>query len=151
MPDVVILQHREGQDVLGGTFTFGSYQVRPITHKPVDTAGLVSLASNQFVIPANYRALIVAEAVAYRVNRHQAIVYDVTNDLYYEPGTLEFANNTANTGNRSRASALVDTVAPTTFEIHHQCQTTVANEGFGRASTWGESKLLEVVILLWQP
>lgn len=150
VPEIAILQHREAQDVLGGTFPNGSYIVRPITHKAVDTLGSVVLASNQFTLPAGYTCLIMAEAEGYRVNRHQCIVYDVTNAAYFEPGTLAFANNTANTGALSRASAWCDLLVPTTFEIHGQCQTTVNNEGLGRSSTWGESKLMEVVVFLWQ-
>jgi hypothetical protein len=133
----VLLQDRKTQGTNGGTFTSGARRTRDLTTEVFDTASVCTLSSNQFTLLAGtYR--ISAVIPACRVNIHQAWLYNVTDaaDVADCISTVGFSANTGGDGHDYVFISGNFTIAGTkTFEIQHQCGTTVSNIGFGNGGS----------------
>ena len=114
----------------GGTFTSGDWRTRDLNTELFDPDGIVSISSNQFTLGAG-TYFITFSAPAHVANRHNARLYDVTNSSVEATGTSAIAANASGVNNTSFGFGRVTITANTTYEIQHQCQTTVPTNGFG--------------------
>lgn len=129
-PYALILDEKSsGTD--GGSFTSGDWKTRDLTVKPVDEIG-VTLSSNQFTLPPGKYLIESSAPGKGGLIRHQARLYNVTEDEVTASGTSELVVNTGNhITTRSFISEQVEVTVDTVFEIQHRCQQTVATNGFG--------------------
>jgi len=116
----------------GGTFTSGAWRTRTLNVKRADTAGICTLSSNEFTLPAGLY-FIDASAEAYTVLRHQLRLYDVTNATVLASGTSAYAAS-GPISNRSFMSEPFTLIGTTTLRLEHRCETTAATVGFGIAT-----------------
>jgi hypothetical protein len=120
----------------GGTFTNGAWQTRTLNFES-DVGDFVTLASNQMTLqPGFYR--LRATAPGYACGRHQLRIRNITDGTTASGGTS--AVSPAGTTTISEVQCFLTLTAATTFEVQHQCQTTVAANGFGLAANFGEQE-----------
>lgn len=131
----VLLQDRKTQGTNGGTFTSGARRTRDLNTEVADTGNVCTLSANQFTLLAGtYRIRAVIPAC--RVNLHQAWLYNVTDASDTLISMVGFSANTGGDGHDYAFLSGTFTIAGTkTFEIQHQCGTTVANIGFGNGGS----------------
>jgi hypothetical protein len=128
--DYIHLRDQKAQNTPGGTSTSGVWQTRVLNTKVSDDGGHCSLAADQFTLAAGtYR--ISASAPAYDVNRHQAVLYNITAAAITLVGTSEYSQALDNATTRSIISGQFTIAAPTVFEIRHRGRDTRATYGFG--------------------
>lgn len=128
----VCVRDKKTQNTSGGTFTSGEWRTRDINDEQADPSGICSISSNQIILVAGtYRCII--SAPAQRVGRHQAILYNVTDDTTLLVGTSEWSNSAIvdYSATRSIIVGRFTLAATKTLEVRHQCQVTRANIGLG--------------------
>ncbi|MDH4379176.1 MAG: hypothetical protein QE263_04650 [Vampirovibrionales bacterium] len=127
---IAIISDQKALGSHGGTFTSAAWRTRDLNTEVTDTAGLVTVASNQFTLqPGRY--LIEASAPAYGCNTHKTRLQNITDATTVATGTTEHANPTYGVQNRSFCDAVVTLTASKTFELQHWCSTTSSTFGLG--------------------
>jgi len=116
----------------GGTFTSGALRTRDLNTKLYDPDNIVTISSNQFTLTAG-SYLIAFSAPAFDVNKHIAILQDMTAGSTSAVGTSEEANVTGNGYTRCFGSFRAVLTGTTVYEIQHQCSSTKSTNGFGKA------------------
>lgn len=130
----------------GGTFTSGAWRTRDLNTVSGDTE-LVTLLANQFTLqPGKYE--IEATAPAFQVRRHKIKLYNVTSsidalDTAGNPiiGSAEIAHDSSTIVTSSGFKNSLVLTGVTTFEIHHQCETTGTTQGFGVEAGFGVDEI----------
>ena len=114
----------------GGTFSSGSWRTRDLNTELADADGIVSISSNKFTLQAG-TYLVMAQAPAYRVDRHMIRLMNETDGTAVEYGSGEYTYSPDATGTRSFLKARFTISGAKEFEISHRCQTTHSTDGFG--------------------
>jgi hypothetical protein len=127
----------------GGTFTLGAYQTRTL-NTVSDAVGFVTLAANQFTLQSGVY-YINASAPAYLVDFHKARIQNITSTSTALLGSVALADSVGNGSGDAIVSGEITITAEATFELQHQCLTTVATTGFGRATSFGDNEIYSVV------
>ena len=127
---VAVIADVKAQTASGGTSAANDWQDRDLNTKIFDPDNIVSIASNQFTLGAG-TYVIEFDAPAYKANRHQAQLYDVTNSSVVQSGTVDYANSTYNGFGYSRGHARVSITGDTTYKIRHHTATTSGTNGLG--------------------
>lgn len=125
----------------GGTLISGSWQIR--TLNTTSTNGLfATLTNNEITIqPGKY--LITAIVPAYRVDNHQARLYNITDSIVESYSMVSTSTSSMNT---VVINALLDISSSKTYEIQHIGSTTRNSDGFGLAAGWGNEVYTSVTI-----
>jgi hypothetical protein len=142
----IILRDEKAQNTNGGSFNSGSFVTRTLNSKQGDADNLVTLASNQFTVPAGLW-FIKWRAPANSVNRHQTLLYSITGAVGLWFGTSAFASGS---GGESFGEVTLDLAVSTTMELRHRCQTSVATTGLGVAANFGTEVYAMVELTLLQ-
>ena len=74
---------------------------------------------------------VVAEAPAFRVNRHMARIMNETDGTAVAYGTSKHCDSGDQTGNTSIVKVRFTISAAKEFEVSHQAQSTRSSDGFG--------------------
>jgi hypothetical protein len=131
----------------GGTNAAAVYNTR-VLNTIVDSAGVVtSLTTNQFSLSAG-RYMIQASAPAYTVGVHRTRIRNITDGTTAILGQSGYTN--AGADNAMVLSTLAGEIVLTTtktFELQHYTQSSVANNGFGRPTSSGESEVYSIVTI----
>lgn len=127
-----LLEDQKAYNVGGGTFNSGADQIRDLNTEVYDPDNIVTLASNQFtLVPGTY--YISVTAPAYRVARHQAFLYNVSDAVEVKRGTQEW--NGAGGDYASSSSKIEAYLAPAgaskTYQIRHRSELSYATFGYG--------------------
>jgi len=130
--DYIHLQDQKAQNTDGGTFTSGAWRTRDLTTEVNDLGEHCSLASNQFTLEAG-TYYIRARLPAYDCNKHQGILYNVTDSAVEIVGSSDYNDNGHNVFSHSYIDGVFTIAASKAFEIRHQCAITAATYGFGVA------------------
>ena len=123
--------------------------MRVLNTEEYDDAGVCTLAANQFTLtPGEY--YIHAWAPAYKVNKHQVRLYNVTTASVVTNGygTNAYSGASDNVMTPSILYTHIDIGVNTTFQLEHYCQTTQATDGFGQANSFGGSEVYTKVIII---
>lgn len=145
LSDIAIVEENQTSATAGGTFTSGADRTRVLNTEVSDLAGLVTVASNQITITNAGTYEISWSAPAFRVDRHQSFLYNITSAAEVKRGSSEHAQD-ATAQTRSVGSAIVVLAASAVFEIRHRCTTTRATDGLGLAASFGTEIFTQVVI-----
>jgi hypothetical protein len=141
----VQVQERQTSGTNGGAFTSGAWRTRVLNTITTDTAGITSLSSNQITLPAgSYR--IRATAPAYKVDRHQLRVQNITDSSTILTGQDAGAFAFGNVENAAEVTGRFTITGTKLIELQHQCQTTEATDGFGVACSFGTEVYASVEI-----
>ena len=125
----------------GGTFTSGAWQTRTLNTISSQVDVKASLNINQILLEAGvYLCRILCPA--YAVNRHKARLRNMTDGTDLLLGTSEFAGTAAQT--TSIVAGRIDLPTQKVVEVQHRCETTVATDGFGRASNFAVTEVYTV-------
>lgn len=123
----------------GGTFEAGDRRTRVLNVKRADADNIIALSDNQMTpIAGTYRCRI--ECPAYYVYSHQALLWNVTDDILVLPGTSRFSVAVSGSGYSDNPSIIVGpftTDGTKVFQVQHECSATGYSYGFGVAANFG--------------
>ncbi|MBW2465871.1 MAG: hypothetical protein JRF02_01090, partial [Deltaproteobacteria bacterium] len=150
--DYILIRDEKTSGTSGGTCTSGSWLTRDLTTEVSDTGDNAILSSNQIALTAGtYQSRITA--TAFRVDRHQARLRNITDSTDIEYGTSEISNDVdAYASNKSEIITRFTIPSTKTLEIQHQCQTTQASIGFGLAvgGAFTTEREIYTIVELWK-
>lgn len=144
----IYLRDEKAQATQGGSFDQGAMRTRVLNTIVTDETGEVTLVTNQFTLPAgSYSIHAICPAV--KVNGHYAQLYNISDSAIVVRGNNALMSSVSG-GVTSHATVIGKFTigAPKTFEIQHQCQSTLATYGFG----WEHNLAVEVftIVELWK-
>lgn len=144
--ELIILQDQKAANTAGGNSTASTWTTHVLNTKVLDTAGICTLAVNQFTIPAGtYEAQ--ANAQAYNVGFLQIKLYNITAAATSIAGDNQTSNNG---GNNTAVSSLTGPLVLTTdtvFELQYWTSTATATNGLGPAINSAEIAVFATVKL----
>ena len=117
-----------------GTFTNNAWRTRALNTEEFDPDGIVTLSSNQFTLGAG-KYLCYFDATAFKVNRHTAKIYNVTDTADVGRGLNAYAVNTLDLNSVSSGFAFINITGSKVFELQHYCTTTKTTNGFGSGTS----------------
>jgi hypothetical protein len=138
-----LIQDQKTQNTPGGNFTSGADRTRTLNTIVSDSIG-VSLSSDQITLPAGTYQWVVT-APTQDVDRHQALLYNVTDAAVVQRGTSTFSASSIPTSSMIMARVTITSLKA--FEIRHRCQTTHNTTGFGLAANFGTEIYTSVQII----
>ena len=132
----------------GGTFTSGAWRTRDLNTEQSDVDGIVSLAANRFTLGAG-SYVIKAYCPASQVNGHKAQLYNVTyaGAVSLNGCQAALCDNASVTATNAIVAGRFTITGTEQFEIQHQCVTTKATTGFGKAAGFSTAEIYTVVEL----
>lgn len=116
----------------GGTFTAAAWQTRTLNTVYANDVTGASLSSNEVTLPAGTYD-VEASCPAFRVNYHQARLWDVTNGALLLPGTPSY-QGTTDGSTLSLVRGRITLAGSTVVRLEHYCTSTKASDGFGFAN-----------------
>ena len=123
-----IICDQKATDTPGGSTTTGTFNTRDLNTELADPDGIVSISSNQFTLQAG-TYLIKASAPAYNAQRHQCLIWNVTDSSSVAIGTSEYCHNAASVQTRSFAIGRTTISSAKVFDIRQRVD--VASDTFG--------------------
>jgi len=144
-PDAV-MEDQKASATAGGTFTSGAWQTRDLNTEVRDASTLVSIAANAFT--PTVAGWVEWSAPASNVGQHKTRLFNVTDTTVAGVGSSEQSAGSADTQTRSVGGAPV--VAGKAYRIEHQCTTTIATNGFGRASGFASTVEVYARVQFWR-
>ena len=139
------IQDQKSSGTDGGTFTSGSYQTRDLNTSVFNNISGALLSSNQITLPAGTYEVI-AFAVAYDCNSHQARLRNVTDSTTLCIGLTMYANASNNVGNAAKVTGIFTLAATKVIELQHQCGSTKSSTGFGTPASFGTEVYSDIQI-----
>jgi len=139
------IQDQKSSGTDGGTFTSGSWQTRDLNTSLVNGITGASLSSNQITLPAGTYEVI-AFAVAYDCDSHQARLRNVTDSTTLCIGLTMYANASNNVGNAAKVTGIFTLAATKVIELQHQCGSTKSGTGFGTPASFGTEVYSDIQI-----
>jgi len=143
-----IICDKKAYNANGGTFTQDAWQQRELNTEINDADSIVLISSNRFTLGAGTYT-IEWSAPAYKCNTHQSRLLNYSDTAVVEYGTPEHDAAGNATTNKSFGKAVTTIGGDKIFEIQHYCDTTKADTGFGRPSSFtGSSSIYTLVHIL---
>jgi hypothetical protein len=128
----------------GGVFSSDIWRTRDLNTTISDIDDIVSLFSDDFTLgPGTYE--IEAIVPGYRVDKHQARIYNVSDSSVLKRGVPVTSANVCSVDGCSIVRTVVALTSSKTFRIEHICTSSRSN-GFGVDSNWGTSQFTTVTI-----
>lgn len=135
--DLIIVRDKRTSGTNGGTFTGGSFQVRTLNDKYIDTANIASLSGNEVTIPVGvYR--VDAWAEAYKVDYHQLRVWSATDATELVLGENGYSGVDTFSSSRAHLTGRFVLSGTKSITLQHRCLTTHTVNGLGLAGSWGD-------------
>ena len=116
-----------------------NYIVRNLDTEIYDPDGIVSLSSNQFTLGAG-TYLLNFSAPAYKVDRHQAHIYDVTGTAILQEGQNQYCSNADNTQTTSTGFFIHTISSNNVYELRHYVEYPRSSNGLGVSSLSSTSR-----------
>jgi hypothetical protein len=138
--NLMIVQDQQSSNTDGGTFTSGSYIRRVLNTVLTNTITGASLAGNLIALPAGLY-YIVAEAPAFKVDRHKIKITDSTNSADLLIGSSSFTSNNDSIQTISKAMGIINLAGAASIEILHRCQLTKIDNGYGLAASFSDTNV----------
>lgn len=125
-----IIADQKATNATGGSSSTGSFNTRDLNTELADPDGIVSISSNQFTLQAG-SYLIKASAPAFKAQRHQIILQNITDSSVSIVGSCEYNDNSAQVQTRSFLTGRVTISAAKVFEIRHRIDNAESTFGLG--------------------
>lgn len=142
--DYILIQEQQVSGTNGGTFTAGARQTRVLNTEVSDSGGHASVAGNQITLAAGTWR-VKACAPAYRVNRHKAYLYNVTDAVDLVVGLSMYAASSSEGYDLASVIGEFTIAASKVIELQHECQTNSATLGLGVAGSFGAIEIYSTV------
>lgn len=133
---IMIIEDQKASGTAGGTFTLGADRTRDLNTVVANTIAGASLATNQFTLPAGVYN-IKWSCPVYKVNLHQAFLYNVTDAVVVARGQSAWCGAADSIQTQADGETIVTITATKIFEIRHRSSATEATDGFGNATSFG--------------
>ena len=140
-----IIADQKASNATGGSSSTGSFNTRDLNTELADPDGIVSISSNQFTLQAG-SYLIKASAPAFKAQRHQIIVQNITDSSVSIVGSCEYNDNSAQVQTRSFLAGRVTISAAKVFEIRHRIDN--AEGTFGLGVEWNFDTLASIYTIV---
>ena len=127
---VAIIADVKDSATYGGAFTSGAWHTRDLNTELDDPSNIVTIASNQFTLQAG-TYLVEWSTPAYKVDRHQSRLQNITDSTTEVLGTTEYSNDIDGVISRSMGASILTITGAKAFEIQHYGAVTRASYGFG--------------------
>ena len=127
---VAVIADVKSSSAYGGTFTAGAWRTRDLNTEVDDPSNIVTIASNQFTLQAG-TYLVEWSTPAYKVDRHQSRLQNITDSTTEVLGTSEYSNDSDSVISRSMGASVVTITGAKAFEIQHWAYVTSSQYGFG--------------------
>lgn len=127
-----IIEDQKTSGTAGGSFNSGADRTRDLNTYVYNGLGLAPLSANQFTLPAG-TYIVRFEALAYEVNGHATLLYNVTDATVVGRG-MNTRAMLASSPTSSAGVARFTIAASKVFELRHRCVLTAATNGFGQAN-----------------
>ena len=134
---VAYLKDVKTNGTAGGTFSNVGIQTRDLNNVSGNSE-IVDLSLNQFTLQRG-TYIIEAAAPAHNTDSHKSYLYSVTDSVIKAVGGSVTAAASSDTV--SILYYFVTILDNHTYEIRHQCTTTVASNGFGTANSFGVDEI----------
>jgi hypothetical protein len=147
---LIHVQDQKATGTQGGAFNNGAWRTRTLNTILTNEISGASLAANQITLPSG-TYYIEASAPAFRVSRHKALLYNITDAANEIIGTSEISLNTGSYATtRSFIYGRFTIQSSKVFEIQHRGVITRAVDGFGLA--FGVGGVIEVYtdVKIWK-
>jgi len=139
--DFVYFENRQTAGTNAGTYTNGAWRTVPINTEVSDAGGVASLSSNQITLAAGTYEYFIS-APGCRVGAMIARLYNISDTDVVAEGTNELTGTVTGSANaRSFIQGTMTTTDTKVFEIQMIATNTVANYGFGIASSLGTNEI----------
>ena len=125
-----IIADQKATNATGGSSSTGSFNTRDLNTELADPDGIVSISSNQFTLQAG-SYLIKASAPAFKAQRHQIILQNITDSSVSIVGSCEYNDNSAQVQTRRFLTGRVTISAAKVFEIRHRIDNAESTFGLG--------------------
>ena len=120
------------------------YNKRDLNTEIADADGIVSISSNEFTLQAG-TYLVKARVPGWRMNRHQAKLYNVTDSSDIQYGTSEYSKDAdAPAQTNSEITARFTLSGAKALAIYHRCANS-DGEGYGLANDFSNVQIYTVV------
>ena len=130
-----IICDQKATNAPGGSTSTGTFNTRDLNTELADPDGIVSISNNQFTLQAG-TYLIRASAPAYKAQRHQILINNVTDSSVAVVGTSEYNDNSTGIQTRSFATGRVTIGSAKAFDIRHRVAVSESTYGFGVESNY---------------
>ena len=140
-----IICDQKSQGTTGGTPpNTTAYNTRDLNTELADADGIVSISSNQFTLQAG-TYLLRASVPAYKPERSQALIYNVTDSSVTGVGTGEYGPLTYAHTIRSIVVCRTTISGAKVFEVRHRVGNADASFGFGVDANMGQAEIYTIV------
>jgi hypothetical protein len=143
---VAFIREEQAAGTNAGTFTSGSWFTRVLNTSTDPDSIIISLSGNQFQLAAGTYQ-IQSSAPAFQVDGHQTRLQNITDSSTTALGSVECAGSTNAVQTNSLIKNIFTITGTKTFEIQHQCETTISSNGFGRGVNFGVNVVYTEVLI----
>ncbi len=143
--DYVRLRHRQSTGTAGGTATAGAWYTCPLNEETQDTAGICTLSSNEFSLPAG--TYQVAALQNFCITGNTMIrLYNVTDSTEVARGSFLIVYTGGYSGGPSILQARFTLAGTKTLRLEYKVGTTRATDGLG--SAWASEDITHAQVEL---
>ena len=159
--DYVLIVDSKTSGTAGGSFNLGAWRTRTLNTESVDESSIATLAANQITLTAAGYYYIRTSAPAYRVNQHQARIYETTGTITsgnMVSGVILGQNAFTSSSDYVQTNSYVIGKFQLTasdisngyniIELQHQCTATQSGDGFGGLCSFSDS--IFSIVELWR-
>jgi len=144
--EYVIYRDTKAATTSGGTFTAGAWRTRTLNETQSSSGTSFSRSTDTFTLTAGtYK--IYAIAPAYSVNRHKAVLYNVTDAAIEILGQSTSAHEASAVTTNSVIKGMFTIAETKSFQIQHRCTVGAGTAGFGLESSSGEKEVYTTVYI----
>ncbi len=142
---ILNIEDQKAQNTAGGGFTQGALRTRDLNTILINQVPGASLSSNQVTLPAGmFRVKF--KAPAYRINYHQAVLYNISDSTVDIIGNNGYVNTATAATTYSEGESIIDISASKIFEVQHESAATQADNGFGIACNFRTEVYTQLII-----
>jgi hypothetical protein len=144
--DIAIFNETQASGTQGGTFTSGSYLKRTLNTTVVNNITGCSIASSVITLPAGTYA-VSAYAPAFGVNDNKCKLRNTTASTDIAIGNSGYSAGADSVLVLGVVQTIFTLSVSTNIELQHRCGLTTASNGFGRATSYGDSEIYSQITI----
>jgi len=143
---IAIFNETQASGTNGGGFTSGSYIKRVLNTTVVNNITGCSIASSVITLPAGtYQVFATPSAIS--VGSHKSRLQNTTAATTLALGETAYNNTSFAAYTTSTIQAYFVLATSSTIELQHRCQTTKTTDGYGIASSFGDSEIYSQITI----
>ena len=145
--DIAIFNETQASGTNGGTFTSGSYLKRTLNTTVVNNITGCSIASSVITLPAG-TFYVSAAAPNFDVSDNKTKLRNTTAGTDIAIGVSSYVANGENVVGTNQLLTLFVLTGSTNIELQHRCAVTKNTNGFGKATSFGDSEIYSQITIV---